>query len=83
MTNRRSSSRPKDDLDERIQARVQSGAYASAEDVVRAGLAALAREEQALFEDMRRRIAESIDESGEDIRADDVFAEVRALSCAG
>lgn len=74
VTQRPSAKRMKDDVREGIDARVRSGAYASEDDVIRAGLAALEREEQALAAEMRRRIEESLAEPGDDIPADRVIA---------
>ncbi len=61
-------------LDERLQ----SGAYESASEVVRAALRALDREEEAVNAVMRARIREALDDPGPDIPADEVFAELRA-----
>ncbi len=61
-------------LDERLQ----SGAYDSASEVVRAALRALYREEQVLDAVMRAKIQEALDDPRPDVPAEDVFAELRA-----
>ncbi|MGO4436684.1 type II toxin-antitoxin system ParD family antitoxin [Rhizobium sp. RAF56] len=61
-------------LDERLQ----SGAYDSASEVVRAALRALCREEQVLDAVMRAKIQEALDDPRPDVPAEDVFAELRA-----
>ena len=48
------------DLQERVDARVRSGDYSSASDVLRATLRALDREETALDNSMRDKIRESL-----------------------
>lgn len=65
------------ELQERIDARVKSGAYSSASEVVRAGLRALDREEEALDEVWRRKINEAYDDPRPSIPAADVFRELR------
>jgi antitoxin ParD1/3/4 len=61
------------ELQERVDARVQSGAYSSASEVIRAGLRALDREEEALNEVWRRKIQEAYDDPRPSIPADEVF----------
>lgn len=61
------------ELQERIDARVKSGAYSSASEVVRAGLRALDREEEALNEAWRRKIQESLDDPRPDVPLEEVF----------
>ncbi len=63
--------------------RLQSGAYESASEVIRAGLRALDREEAALNEIMRAKIREAIDDPRPDIPAADVFARLRARHAHG
>jgi len=65
------------ELQERVEARVQSGAYSSASEVVRAGLRALDREEQALDEMWRQKIQEAYDDPRPSISAKEAFAELR------
>ncbi|ANL33138.1 type II toxin-antitoxin system ParD family antitoxin [Rhizobium phaseoli] len=62
-----------------LDARLQSGAYSSASEVIRAALRALDREEDALDEIMRRKIREAIDDPGSDIDADTVFERLEHL----
>jgi antitoxin ParD1/3/4 len=65
------------ELQERVDARVQSGAYSSASEVIRAGLRALDREEVALDELWRRKIQEAYDDPSPSIPAEEVFRELR------
>lgn len=66
------------DLQERVEARVQSGAYASASEVMRAALRALDREETAIDEWMRRQIDESLNDPRPSVSAKDVVRRLRA-----
>jgi antitoxin ParD1/3/4 len=61
-----------------LEERLQSGAYGSASEVVRAALRALDREEDAINAVMRAKIKDALDDPGSDIPAEDVFAELRA-----
>jgi antitoxin ParD1/3/4 len=61
------------ELQDRVDARVNSGAYSSASEVVRAGLRALDREEEALNEIWRRKIQEALDDPRPDVPAEEVF----------
>ncbi|ANK84677.1 MULTISPECIES: type II toxin-antitoxin system ParD family antitoxin [Rhizobium] len=62
-----------------LDARLQSGAYSSASEVIRAALRALDREEDAIDEIMRQKIREAIDDPGSDIDADTVFERLEHL----
>lgn len=64
-------------LQERVDARVKSGTYSSASEVVRAGLRALDREEEMLDEMWRRKIQEAYEDPRPSIPADEVFRELR------
>ena len=66
------------DLQERVDTRVQSGAYASASEVMRAALRALDREEAAIDEWMRKEIEESLNDSHSNAPAGEVLARLRA-----
>ena len=61
------------ELQERVDARVKSGAYSSASEVVRAGLRALDREDEALDEIIRRKIQESLDDPRPDVTLEEVL----------
>jgi antitoxin ParD1/3/4 len=65
------------DLQERVDARVQSGRYASASEVLRAAVRALDREESAFDNWLRERIDESLADPQPSIPAEDVFRELR------
>ncbi|MDK4736254.1 type II toxin-antitoxin system ParD family antitoxin [Rhizobium sp. CNPSo 3490] len=62
-----------------LEARLESGAYSSASEVIRAALRALDREENAIDEIMRRKIREAMDDPGSDIEADVVFERLERL----
>ena len=66
------------EMQERVDARVRSGAYVSVGDVLRAGLRALEREEAAIDAVLRRKVQEALDDPRATIPADQVFAELRA-----
>jgi antitoxin ParD1/3/4 len=80
---RATSTRSSDDLRRDIEARVRSGAYSSADDVIRAGLEALDREEEALTVVMRQRVRDALDDPTQDIPAEVVFGEVGAIRRPG
>lgn len=65
------------ELRERVDARVKSGAYASASDVLRAALRALDREESVLRDALRQEIERSLNDPRADIPAEEVFARLR------
>jgi antitoxin ParD1/3/4 len=65
------------ELQERVDARLKSGAYSSASEVVRAGLRALDREEEALDEMWRRKIQEAYDDPRPSIPAKEAFRQLR------
>ncbi|HJE24341.1 MAG TPA: type II toxin-antitoxin system ParD family antitoxin [Methylorubrum populi] len=66
------------EMQERVEARVRSGGYASVSEVVRAGLRALEREEAAVENALARKVQEALDDPGQPLPADQVFAELRA-----
>ncbi|CAO4177413.1 type II toxin-antitoxin system ParD family antitoxin [Methylorubrum populi] len=66
------------EMQERVEARVRSGGYASVSEVVRAGLRALEREEAAVENALGRKVQEALDDPGQPLPADQVFAELRA-----
>lgn len=66
------------ELHERVEERVQSGAYSSASDVLRAGLRALDREEAALETVIRQRVKEALDNPAAPLTHEQVFGELRA-----
>jgi antitoxin ParD1/3/4 len=70
------------ELQNRVEARVRSGAYASASEVMRAAVRALDREDAALTEWMRRKVDEAFADPRPDIPADDVFKRLRAHHAA-
>jgi antitoxin ParD1/3/4 len=65
------------DLHERVEARVKSGAYASASEVMRAAVRALDREEAALNEWLRQRVDEAFADPRPNQPARDVFKRLR------
>ena len=65
------------ELQERVDARVQSGAYASASEVIRAAVRALDREDAVLDELMRQRIDEALTDPRPNVPAREVFARLR------
>jgi antitoxin ParD1/3/4 len=62
-----------------VEARVKSGEFASASEVLRAGIRALDREDAALTEHLRQEIAASLADPRPSLPAEEVFAEVRKL----
>jgi antitoxin ParD1/3/4 len=67
------------DLQERVETRVKSGAYASASEVMRAAVRALDREEAAIDGWLRERVDEAFSDHQPNIPAEDVFKRVRKL----
>jgi antitoxin ParD1/3/4 len=65
------------DLHDHVEARVQSGAYASASEVVRAAIRALDREENAVNDWMRQRVDESFADPRSSVPSRDVFSRLR------
>jgi antitoxin ParD1/3/4 len=61
------------ELQRRVDARVKSGAYTSASEVIRAGLRALDREDEALTDLWRRKIQESLDDPRPDVPIEEAF----------
>ena len=66
------------DLHDHVEARVRSGRYASASDVLRAALRALDREECDEDEVLKRKVALALDDPRPSIPADQVFSELKA-----
>ena len=66
-------------LRKRVEERVQAGTYANADEVIRAGLLALEREEKATDEWLVELAMESLADSEPSIPAEQVFSELRAL----
>ncbi|BAQ45767.1 putative addiction module antidote protein,CopG/Arc/MetJ family [Methylobacterium aquaticum] len=66
------------EMQEKVEARVRSGAYTSVSEVVRAGLRALDREEAALDAMLRQKVQEALNDPSPPIPADRVFEELRA-----
>ncbi|GJE60347.1 hypothetical protein MPOCJGCO_2458 [Methylobacterium trifolii] len=70
------------EMQERVEARLQSGAYASVSEVVRAGLRALDREEAAIDAVLREKVRDALDDPRPSLPADQVFDELRAHHAA-
>ena len=66
------------ELEERVEARVKSGAYSSASEVMRAALRALDREDAALDAWLKQRVDEAFEDKRPDIPARTVFKRLRA-----
>jgi antitoxin ParD1/3/4 len=66
------------DLHKRVEARVKSGAYASASEVMRAAVRALDREEAALGGWLRERVDEAFADPRPSVPARTVFKRLRA-----
>lgn len=65
------------DLQERVELRVRSGAYASASEVMRAAVRALDREEAALDAWLRQRVDEAFSDPRPNVPARAVFKRLR------
>jgi antitoxin ParD1/3/4 len=65
-------------LAEMAQTRVSSGTYASVSEVVRAGLRALEREEDALDAILKAKVQEALSDTAPSVSHDDVFAHLRS-----
>jgi antitoxin ParD1/3/4 len=65
------------DLQKRIEARVKSGAYTSASEVLRAAMRALDREDAALNDWLRHRVDEALSDPRPSVPARDVFKRLR------
>lgn len=65
------------DLQARVEARVKSGAYASASEVMRAAVRALDREEAAVTDWLRQRVDEALADPRPSIPARTVFKKLR------
>jgi len=65
------------ELQERVDLRVQSGAYASVSEVLRAAVRALDREDAALDDWLRERIEEALKDPRPNMPARDVFERLR------
>ena len=70
------------DLQDRVEQRVKSGAYASASEVMRAAVRALDREEAAIDAWLRQRVDESLADPRPNIPARQVFERLRAHHAA-
>jgi antitoxin ParD1/3/4 len=66
------------DLKDRVDARVKSGHYSSASEVLRAALRALDREEAAVTEWVRDRVSEALADPRPSVPARDVFRRLRS-----
>lgn len=65
------------ELQEKVDARVRSGAYASVSEVLRAAVRALDREDAALDAWLQQRVEEALADPRPDIPAGDVFRRLR------
>jgi antitoxin ParD1/3/4 len=61
-----------------VDARLKSGEYASASEILRAGIRALDREEAALTDYLRLEVAAALADPEPSIPAEEVFRELRA-----
>ena len=65
------------DLQEHVEARVSSGAYASASEVMRAALRALEREKAAISDWLRKRVDDPFADPPPNVPAGKVFKRLR------
>lgn len=65
-----------------VDARLASGAYDSASEVIRAALRALDREEQTITAIMRAKVQEALDDPRPDIPAEQVFEQLERKHAA-
>src|SRR5260370_8390060 len=65
------------DLQQRVKARVKSGAYASVSEVMRAAVRALEREEAAVNEWLRQRVDDAFADPRPNVPPRDVFKHLR------
>jgi antitoxin ParD1/3/4 len=65
------------DLQEQVEARVKSGAYASMSEVMRAAVRALGREEVAITDWLRQRVDEAFADPRPNVPAHEVFKRLR------
>ncbi len=65
-------------LQKRVDARVKSGAYASASEVMRAAVRALDREEAAMDVWLQQRVDEALADPAPNVPAREVFRRLRA-----
>lgn len=66
------------DLQEHVEARVKSGAYASASEVIRAAVRSLDREEAAVNDWLRQRVDEAFADPRPNVSSRKVFKRLRA-----
>lgn len=66
------------EMQKRVDARVKSGAYSSASEVLRAAVRALDREEGALDSWLKTRVDEAFADGARSVPAKDVFKRLRA-----
>jgi antitoxin ParD1/3/4 len=69
-------------LQSRVDERLASGEFESASEVLRAGLRALDREDQALEEILKAKVRESLEDDEPPVPAEEVFAALRAKARA-
>jgi antitoxin ParD1/3/4 len=70
------------DLKTFVDKQVEGGRYASASEVVRAGLRALVREDEALTAWMKAKVDEALNDPRPSVPAEEVFASLRSRNAA-